>query len=76
MADCRRGGQKACVANAATGCAHWMREIGVDDDGWSPASLVRTWTPERQPLAMTAELYATVRQIQADVDRRPVRAGT
>jgi hypothetical protein len=34
------------------------------------APLVRTWTPERQPFAMSAELYATVRTIQADVDRK------
>ena len=70
MADCRRGGQKACVANAATGCAHWMREIGVDDDGWSPAARDLPKTPRGKPFAMTAELYATVRTIQADVDRQ------
>ena len=68
MADCRRGGQKAWVANAAAGCAHWMREIGVDDDGWAPAPLA--CTPERKPFEMTSEFYATVRQIQSEVDRK------
>jgi len=70
MADCRYGGQKACVANAATGCARWMREIGVDDDGRAPAPRDLPKTPTRRPFEMTAELYATVRTIQAEVDRK------
>jgi len=70
MADCRRDGRKNCHPDAARGCAHWMRETGVDDDGWSPAPLERPWTPERKPREMTPELYALCRQIQADIDRK------
>ena len=70
MADCRHGGRKSCKPDAAHGCVHWMREPGADDDGWSPLPLVRPRTPERKPVEMTAERYAVVRQIQADLDSR------
>jgi len=70
MADCRRGGSKTCKPDAAHGCVHWVRETGVDDDGWSPAPLVRPKTPGKRPFEMTPELYATVNRIQAALDRR------
>ena len=47
-----------------------MREIGVDDDGWAPAPRDVPKTPTGQPFEMTAELYATVRTIQEDLDRK------
>lgn len=71
MADCRRDGRKNCHPDSARGCAHWMRETGVDDDGWSPAPLVLPWTPEGKPREMTPEVYALCRQIQAELDARP-----
>jgi hypothetical protein len=74
MADCRRGGRKSCHPDAGKGCVHWMRETGVDDDGWSPEPLVRPWTPEHKPGPMTAETYVAVRQIQSDLDRRAAAA--
>jgi len=70
LADCRRGGDKACVADAANGCVHWMRETGVDDDAWVPAPLKRPKTPGKQAFKMTSELYAVVNRIQADLDGR------
>jgi len=70
MADCRFGGGKNCKPDAERGCVHWMRQTGVDDDGWSPAPLVRPQTPERKPRAMSAGLYAVCQQIQADLDAR------
>jgi len=70
MADCRQGGVASCQANAANGCVHWMRETGVDDDGWAPVPLPRSKSPADKPFEMTPELYAVVRQIQADLDRR------
>jgi len=70
LAACRQGGVASCQANAANGCVHWMRETGVDDDGWRPAPLVRPKSPADKPFEMTPELYAVIRQIQADLDRR------
>jgi len=73
MADCRRDGRRACKADAAKGCVFWMRETGVDDDGWSPTPLVRPRTPESKPREMTPELYAVCRQIQEQLDTRVQR---
>jgi len=70
MAACRYGGVRSCKANAANGCVHWMRETGVDDDGWAPAPLVRPKSAAGKPFEMTPELYAVIRQIQADLDSR------
>ena len=70
MADCRRDGREACVANAENGCVHWMRETGVDDDGWEPAPLVRPTSPERRQYELTPEVLAICRQIQASLGRR------
>ena len=47
-----------------------MRETGADDDGWAPAPLVRRNSPAGKTFQMTPELYAVVRQIHADLDRR------
>ncbi len=49
---------------------HWMRETGVDDDDWAPAPLVLPRSPGDKAFEMTPELYALVRQIQADLDGR------
>ena len=73
MADCRCDGRKNCHPDAARGCAHWMRETGVDDDAWSPAPLVLPWSREPKPRTMTAETYAVVRQIQAAIDAQALR---
>lgn len=70
LARCTRGGGSSCVANAGNGCVHWMRETGVDDDDWSPAALILPKSPDRKPFEMTPDLYAVIRQIQADVDRK------
>ena len=70
MADCRFDNRKSCKPDARHGCVHWMREPGVDDDGWAPAPLIRPRTPERPPFVMTPELYATCRRIQAELDRK------
>ena len=70
MADCRRGGVRSCNADAATGCVHWMRETGVDDDPWTPTPVNRPRSPGPKPVEMTAELYAVIHQIQTDLDRQ------
>jgi hypothetical protein len=70
MAACRQGGVASCKANAANGCVHWMRETGVDDDGWAPTPLMHPRSPADKPFEMTPELHAVVGQIQADLDRR------
>lgn len=48
LADCRRGGQKRCSTDARNGCVHWMRETGVDDDGWEPPPLELPMSPARR----------------------------
>jgi len=70
MAACRQGGVASCQANAVNGCVHWMRETGVDDDGWAPTPLARPKSPADRSFEMTPKLYAVVRLIQADLDRR------
>jgi hypothetical protein len=65
MADCRHGGTKSCVADAAHGCVHWEREPGVDDDGWAPAPIVRPMSPTGIPAEVDAELDKVIHQIQA-----------
>jgi len=70
MADCRRYGVMCCKANAANGCVHWVRETGVDDDGWTPPPMVRPKRPDARPFKMSGELYSTVSKIQADLDAR------
>lgn len=36
MTECSRGARHSCHADAPNGCAFWMRETGVDEDGWMP----------------------------------------
>ena len=68
MARCRRQKDSACVANAGNGCVHWIREMGVDDEGWAPGPLMLPKSPGDKPFEMTPELYAVVRRIQAHLD--------
>ena len=70
MADCRHGGRKSCKADAANGCSHWEREPGVDDDGWAPVELVCPKSPSAPAFELTAELYATISQVQAALNSR------
>lgn len=70
MAGCRYGGAKACVADASNGCVHWIRETGVDDDGWQPAPLERPKATGKPAFKMTPVLNAVVKQIQSELDRR------
>lgn len=68
MSDCRQGGRKSCVPNAAHGCVYWMRETGVDDDGWAPVAIVRPKSPTGKPLLEDVELHGVVSRVQAQVD--------
>ena len=69
LADCRHGGDKRCVADAAHGCSHWMRETGLDDDGWRPVPLVRPRRPEGRPAALEQDVIAFARRLD-----HPLRA--